>query len=136
MREDELIKKARIIMNKHLVTTTLSTTDKEGNVDVAIVNTAVMADPETIKCARISTKKTYENLKETGKGMFMVIAPKPNPMETDGIRIEVELIKDETEGDEFDIMQDFVHRNFGPFEIKNLLTFKITKIRPCWEWDA
>lgn len=52
-----MIKKARILMNKHLVTTTLSTADREGNVDVAIVNTAVLSDPETIKCARISTKK-------------------------------------------------------------------------------
>lgn len=79
-------------------------------------------------------QKTYENLKETKKGIFMVIDPKPNPMETDGVRIEVELVKDETEGDEFDIMQDFVYKNFGHFEIKNLLTFRVTNIRPCWEW--
>src|SRR3990172_4521696 len=95
--------KAMELVNRHLVTTLLSTADEQGNVDAALFNSAFMPDYNTLVGARIGLKRSYENLKRTGKGVLSVIVPDPeNPLDTDGVRVYVELVADETEGEKFD----------------------------------
>lgn len=130
----DLAGKAKEYINDHHLTTTLSSVDKEGNVDLVIVNTAIMTDPLTIKAASTSAEKMYENLKTTRKGMFMVIVPSEDPLKTNSIRIAVELIKDETQGEDFETMQAFVDEAYGGFRIQNLLTFRVTEIKPVAVW--
>ena len=119
-----LAQKVKEYINDRL--TTILSMDKEGNNNIAIVNTAIMTDPTTIKIARIGTDKSYDNLKATKKAMLVVIVP-----DTKGICIAVELIKDETQGEDFETMQAFVNEEYGGFRIKNLLTFNITEIKPA-----
>lgn len=71
--ERSLLEKARELLNRNLLTTTLSTVDKEYNVNVAVITVVEMVDDETILCARFGAEQTYANLKETGKGVFMVL---------------------------------------------------------------
>lgn len=128
--------KARQLINQHLVTTTLSTADPEGNVDVALFSSATMMDERTVVGARISLKRSYENLKKTGRGVLAVIVPDPeNPVNTDGVRVYLELIGDETEGPGFADMQAWLDKYFGAgFKLQNRLVFRVTDIRPLWEW--
>ncbi len=123
-----LVQKVKEYINDYRLTTIMSTVDKEGNINIAIVNTAIMADPNTIKVARVDDEKSYENLKAIKKAVLIVVVP--TDAKTKGICIEVELIKDETEGEDFETMQAFVNEEFGGSKIKNLLTFNITEIKP------
>lgn len=125
----DLAEKAKELINQHLLTTTLSTIDRNCNIDVSIASVILMTDPETIKVAQLSKQKAYENLRATRKGVFMVVVPTVDSMKTDSICIAVELVKEETEGEEFDTMQYFINEAYGGIEIKNLLTFRITEIK-------
>lgn len=131
--DPKLVEKARELLNRHLVTTTLSTTDKEGNVDCAILNSAAMHEDNLIVAARMSLKRSYESLKQTGKGVFTIIVPGETPEQTDGVRIYVRLVGDETHGAAFDELKRWVLRHFGDFPVQNRLVFEITETRPLWE---
>ena len=51
------------------------------------------------------------------------------------MRVYVELVADETEGEKFDDLQRWLDRSFGiGFRLQNRLVFKVTEIRPLWEW--
>jgi hypothetical protein len=128
--------KARDLINRHLVTTLLSTADERGNADAALFNSASMPDPNTVVGAQIGLKRSYENLKKTRRGVISVIVPHPeDPLKTDGVRVYVELVADETEGEGFDELQRSLDRSLGVgFRLKSRLVFKVTEIRPLWEW--
>jgi hypothetical protein len=92
-----LIEKARELINANYISTTLSTVDREYNVNIAVITVLEMIDDNTIICARFGADKTYANLKETGKGVFLVLLTKDNQSK-DGIRVYVELQDDQQEG--------------------------------------
>jgi len=125
-----LVDKARHLLNQNLPSTTLSTVDKDFNVNVAVISILEMIDDETILCARFGADKTYANLKETGKGVFMVLVFDQNQSK-DGIRVAVELAGDETEGPNFEMMNKKLQASrYGRFPLKNCLIFKIKAIMP------
>lgn len=125
-----LIEKAKDLLNRNLITTTLSTVDKDYNVNVAVISILEMIDDETILCARFGADRTYANLKETGKGVFMVLVS-DNDKTKDGIRVYVELAGDLTEGPYYDRIQARLKATrYGDFPLKNCLVFKITNIAP------
>ena len=128
--ERKLIEKARELLNQNLVSTTLSTVDQDYNVNVV---TAIldMIDDETILCARFGADKTYANLKETGKGVFLVLLTDKEETK-DGIRVYVELVDDLTEGPYYErIKARLETTRYGRFPLKNCLVFKITNILRC-----
>lgn len=128
--EKALLEKAQRLLNLNLPSTSLSTVDKDYNVNVAVISVLEMLDDETILCARFGAERTYANLKETGKGVFMVLIFDEN-MTKDGIRIAVELVADETSGPNFDRMQQqLLQTSYARFPLKNCLVFKITDILP------
>lgn len=127
---EELVEKVKELINDHFMTTTLSTVDHAGNVDVAIAEGVIVTDPETIKVAGVSTRSGYENLKATKKGEILVIVPTDDPLKIESIRIAVELISIDTSGEDLETMQAFVNEKFGGFKVKDLLTLRIKEIRP------
>jgi hypothetical protein len=128
--ERKLIEKARELLNRNLISTTLSTVDQDYNVNVAVISILDMIDDETILCARFGADKTYANLKETGKGVFLVLIT-DNQETKDGIRVYVELVDDLTEGPYYDrIKARLEATRYGRFPLKNCLVFKITNILP------
>lgn len=126
----QLIDKARDLLNKNLVSTTLSTVDKDYNVNVAVISILEMIDDETILCARFGADKTYANLKETGKGVFLVLITGENQTK-DGIRVYVELVSDETDGPNYEVIKTRLNQTkYAKFPLKNCLVFKIVEILP------
>lgn len=128
--DQHLVDKARKLLNQNLMSTTLSTVDKDYNVNVAVISILEMIDDETILCARFGADKTYANLKETGKGVFLVLVIGEDRSK-DGIRVYVELKSDETEGPNFErIKERFDRTKYADFPLRNCLVFKIINIVP------
>lgn len=125
-----LIEKAKKLINLNLPSTSLSTVDRDYNVNVAVISVLEMINDDTILCARFGAERTYANLKETGKGVFMVLVFGED-MAKDGIRVAVELVGDENMGPKFDRMQELLlQTNYRRFPLKNCLVFKVTDILP------
>ncbi len=128
--ERELIEKARELINANYISTSLSTVDRDYNVNVAIITILEMIEDDKIICARFGADKTYANLKETGKGVFMVLLTDGNKSK-DGIRVYVELEDDLTEGEYYErINKRFEMTGYAKFKLKNCLVFKIVNILP------
>ncbi len=128
--DQALIDKTRELINLNLPSTTLSTVDKYYNVNIAVISVLEMRADNLILCARFGAEKTYANLKDTGKGVFMVLVLDQNHSK-DGIRVAVELVGDETEGPNYDMMKAKLEASrYGRFPLKNCLIFKITGILP------
>lgn len=125
-----LIEKARELLNANYISTTLSTVDQDYYVNVAVISILEMINDDTIICARFGADKTYANLKETGKGVFLVLLT-DNEKTKDGIRVYVELQDDQIEGEYYDrIKKRLESTKYSDFPLKNCLVFKITSILP------
>lgn len=126
----ELLEKARSLINANYISTTLSTVDRNYEVNIAVISVLEMLGDDTIICARFGAEKTYANLKETGKGVFMVLLT-DNDKSKDGIRVYVELSADLQEGEYFDrIKKRLDNTAYKKFPLKNCLVFKIVNILP------
>ncbi|NLO20709.1 MAG: hypothetical protein GX119_01745 [Syntrophomonadaceae bacterium] len=128
--EKNLIEKARELINANYISTTLSTVDREYNVNIAVITILEMIDANTIICARFGADKTYANLKETGKGVFLVLVTTDNQTK-DGIRVYVELHDDQQQGYYYERIKERLEKTaYGSFPLKNCLVFKIVDILP------
>jgi len=126
----QLIEKARELLNANYISTTLSTVDRDYNCNVAVISVLEMIDDDIIIAARFGADRTYANLLETRKGVFLVLLT-DNEKTKDGIRVYVELVEDQQEGPYFDrIEQRLQGTRYGSFELKNCLVFKIIDILP------
>ncbi len=128
--DQQLVEKARTLINANLISTTLSTVSKDYDVNIAVITILEMVDDDTIICARFGADKTYANLKETGKGVFLVLLT-PDQHTKDGIRVYVELTEDQQEGEYYDrIRARLDQTSYSHFPLRNCLVFKITDILP------
>ncbi len=128
--DNTLLEKARELINANYISTTLSTVDREYNVNIAVITVLEMIDENTIICARFGADKTYANLKETGKGVFLVLLTADNKTK-DGVRVYVELQDDQQEGYYFERIKDRLKNTaYGSFPLKNCLVFKVVDILP------
>ncbi len=125
-----LLEKAREMINANYISTTLSTVDKDYNVNIAVITILEMIDNNTIICARFGAEKTYANLKETGKGVFLVLITADESTK-DGIRVYVELTDDQQEGAYFERIKERLNNTaYASFPLKNCLVFKVVDILP------
>ncbi len=128
---NSLLEKARELINANYISTTLSTVDKDYNVNIAVITVLEMIENDSIICARFGADKTYANLKETGKGVFLVLLTADNKTKKDGIRVYVELTDDQQEGAYYDRIKARLDRtSYAAFPLKNCLVFKILDILP------
>ena len=105
----------------------IGTADRDGN-----VNLAIYSPPQIIGEDRVvfgaTARKTYENLMQNPKAMFMYIVKK-----WEGIRMELELQKVEAEGEMLkEIKQHFKNIGYDKLaeEIRYALYFKVTAVYP------
>lgn len=125
-----LIDKARTLINANYISTTLSTVNKNYDVNIAVITILEMIDDDTIICARFGADKTYANLKETGKGVFLVLIT-PDNKTKDGVRVYVELVDDQQEGEYYDRIKARLEETaYSAFPLKNCLVFRIVDILP------
>jgi hypothetical protein len=129
--QNALAEKARELLNANLISTTLSTVDSEYNVNVAVLTVLEMIGDDRIICARFGADRTYANLKETRKGVFMVLVTDEQQHTKDGIRVYVELEDDTASGEYFELLKEkLAGTPYSQFPLKNCLVFKITAIAP------
>jgi predicted pyridoxine 5'-phosphate oxidase superfamily flavin-nucleotide-binding protein len=119
--------------NKQPRLMTLSTADKEGNVNAAYFGSPHMIDAKTVVMGS-GTNKTLANLKENPKACFTVMEPGPSAPEWKGVRLYVKMTECATSGRKLDDIRAAVAQKVGPETAKQMihaaLTFEIEEIRP------
>ncbi len=131
----QLFKKAEGLLNQHLSTCIISTADQKGNLNVAIVNSAQFVDDTTLESLYTAETTTVSNLRENPLGVFSVIFPsEANIWKTEGIRIWVELEREETEGHEFEALaKQYLEKKV--LKPKGRLVFRVHQIKPLRHFE-
>lgn len=128
---NELLDKAKQLINANHISTILGTVDSEYNVNMAVMNFLEFIGDDIILCARFGANRTYHNLLQTSKGTFMVLQVDQEKATKDGIRISVQLTEALTEGDYFERMAEkLAASSYSSFPLKHCLVFKVIDILP------
>ncbi|MHA1731517.1 MAG: pyridoxamine 5'-phosphate oxidase family protein [Promethearchaeota archaeon] len=128
-----LLNKAKDLLNKHLSTCTISTSDGQGRVDVSIMNSAQFVDDTTIEALYLSESQTLRNLREAPKAVFSVAFPtEDNIWKIDGVRVWVELEREESDGADLARMTSDLEGHLPSRPIGRLV-FRVVLIKPLWE---
>jgi len=121
---------------------TLSTADKNGNVDSAYFGSPRMVDEKTIVMGT-GANRTYSNLLENPNAVFLVMEPGKTVPEWKGVRIYCEMKEHETSGQKLDQIRAAIAEKIGPEAANKMihaaLTFEIKELRPLADfgqgWD-
>ena len=111
---------------------TLSTADKSGKVNSAYFGSPRMVDKNTIFMG-LGNNRTFANLQENPKAVFMIMEPGKTIMDWKGVRIYVKMIDCQTSGEKLDQLKAAVAKHAGENAAKMMhaaLTFEIVEIRP------
>ena len=128
MNRQELMK----MFNKHPRIGTLSTTNREGDVNVAVFGSPRMIDESTVVMG-IGENRSFRNLQRNPKGVFMVMEPGETVMDWKGARVYLEATDMETEGGFYDQLKKDIAKAVGRQAadmIHAAVRFKITEVRP------
>lgn len=82
-------KHVKEMFNKQPGIGTLSTSDKNGNVNVAVFGSPMMVDENTVIMG-IGQNRSLKNLKENPKAVFILMEPGETPPEWKGARVYLE----------------------------------------------
>jgi hypothetical protein len=110
----------------------LATSNKNGDVNVAVFGSPQMIDGETIIMA-IGDNRSHQYLKENPKASFIVIEPGESPSEWKGARLYLEMESLEGYGELLDSLREKIRKMGGDQSanaIKAAVRFKIVDIRP------
>jgi hypothetical protein len=111
---------------------TLSTADKNGNVNSAYFGSPRMVDEHTIFMG-LGQNRTFANLQENAKAVFMVMEPGKTIMDWKGVKIYVTMIDCQTSGQKLDQLKAAAAKHAGENAAKMshaAVTFKIQEVRP------
>lgn len=111
---------------------TLSTSDHNGNVDVAIFGSTRMVDDNSI-VFETAKNRTFENLLENPKAVFFILEPGLTMPDWKGIRVYLKMTSFSTEGIELDAAKEAVAKRAGSEAAKSIhatVKLEITEIRP------
>ena len=120
------------IFNKRPRIGTLSTANKEGDVNVAVFGSPQMIDENTVVMG-IGQNRTYRNLQRNPKAVFIVMEPGETVMDWTGARIYLEAIDIESDGGFFDQIKQNIAKAAGRQAadmIHAAIRFRITEVRP------
>ena len=111
---------------------TLSTADKSGKVNSAYFGSPRMVDEKTIFMG-LGNNRTFANLQENPRAVFMVMEPGKTIMDWKGVRIYVKMIDCQTSGKKLDQLKAAVAKHAGENAAQMMhaaVTFEIVEIRP------
>jgi hypothetical protein len=124
------------IFNKTLRIGTLSTANKKGEVDVAVFGSPQMVDENTVIMG-IGRNRTFRNLQENPKAVFIVMEPGKTAMDWKGARVYLEVVDLESGGGFFDEVKAGIAKTSGKLAadmIHAAVRFTITEVRPIVEF--
>ena len=120
------------LFNKFPRIGTLSTSNKEGDVNVAVFGSPRMIDEDTVVMG-IGQNRSYRNLQRNPKAAFIVMEPGKSVSDWKGARLYLEAVDMETSGDFYDEIKNNIAKIAGKEAAERIhaaIRFKITEVRP------
>lgn len=120
------------LFNKRPRIGTLSTASRDGEANVAVFGSPQMVDENTVVMG-IGENRSFKNLQENPKAVFIVMEPGETVLEWKGARVYLEAIDIERGGGLFDLIKENIARVAGKAAadmIHAAIRFKITEVRP------
>jgi hypothetical protein len=125
------------IFNKRPRIGTLSTANTRGEVNVAVFGSPQMIDENTVVMG-IGENRSFSNLRENPRAVFMVVEPGGTIMDWKGARVYLEALDIETGGGFYDQIVENIEKAAGKAAAKMIhaaVRFKITDVRPIVDFD-
>jgi hypothetical protein len=110
----------------------LSTSGKDGKVDVACYGSPRMVDDQTVVVA-LRKNRTFGNLQENPNAVFMIMEPGKTSLEWKGIRVYLKMKGYETSGENLERARVHAAKAAGEEAAKALhavVTFAVEEVRP------
>ena len=128
MKASETVQKMIQTKNR---TTVLATTDKSGNINIAMFGSLELVDEGTMRMM-LGDNRTYANLTENKKAACLVTLPGKTGMSTEGCRLYLTVNRIMDDGEEWEqVKSEIKARIGGAAEIlKHLVIFDIKDVRP------
>jgi len=114
----------------------LSTSNKEGKVNVAYFGSPRMIDDKTIVMG-LGKNRTFNYLQENPYGVFMIMEPGKVPTEWKGVRLYVKMIECATSGAKYDEFKAQVTKVAGEAAAKLIyaaVTFEVYELKPLTDF--
>jgi hypothetical protein len=124
------------LFNKRPRIGTLSTANKKGEVNVAVFGSPQMIDENTVIMG-IGRNRSFRNLQENPKAVFIVVEPGKTVMDWKGARVYLDVVDLESGGGLFDEVKAGIAKAAGKQAadmIHAAVRFKITEVRPIVEF--
>lgn len=110
----------------------LSTANRNGDVNVAVVGSPQMVDEETVVMG-LGDNRTFEYLSENPKAVFIFMEPGPSAPDWSGARVYLEATAIDTEGEELEKRKAAVAQagnQRSADALRAAVRFRITEVRP------
>jgi hypothetical protein len=114
----------------------LSTANRKGEVNVAVFGSPQMIDENTVVMG-IGRNRTFRNLQENPKAVFMVVEPGKTVMDWKGARVYLEVLDLESGGGFFEEIKAGIAQAAGKQAadmIHAAVRFNVTEVRPIVEF--
>ncbi len=114
---------------------TLSTSSKDGKVDVAYFGSPRMVDEKTVVMA-VRKNQTFANLQENPNAVFMILEQASAPPGWKGVRVYLKMTDFQTSGEKLNMMKKAIAEKAGEEVAKTMhaaLTFDIQAVRPLMD---
>jgi hypothetical protein len=111
---------------------TLSTSSKDGKVNVAYFGSPRMVDEKTVRMG-LGKNRTFANLQENPYAVFMIMEPGKTISEWKGVRVYLKMTQCETSGERLEQIKSLIAKAAGESAAKIIyaaVSFEITEIRP------
>jgi hypothetical protein len=111
---------------------TLSTSGKDGKVNVAYFGSPRMVDEKTVVMG-IGKNRTFANLQENPHAVFMILEPGKVISEWKGVRVYLKMKEYQTSGETLDQIKAQIAQRAGEAAAKIIyaaVTFEVNEVRP------
>jgi hypothetical protein len=110
----------------------LSTADREGRADVAILGSPQMVDEKTVIMS-LRNNRTFANLRENPYAVFAIMEPGKTAPEWKGVRVYLKMIEYETSGEKLEMFRAQLAKRVSEAVAKlayAAVTFGVYEVRP------
>ena len=131
-RRDNMSLKLMDYFNKQPRLGTLSTADKQGKVDCAVLGSPRMLDGKTVVMT-LRKNRTFSNLQENPFAVFSIMEPGKTSAEWKGIRVYLKMIDCQTAGEKLETMRGLAAQRLGEANAKLIhaaVTLEVYDVRP------
>ena len=111
---------------------TLSTSSRDGKVNVAYFGSPRMVDEKTVTMG-LGKNRTFTNLQENPHAVFMIMEPGKTISEWKGVRIYLKMLECQTSGENLNQLKAQIAKAAGEAAAKIIyasVTFEVSEIRP------